>query len=303
MRLSSTKGRGAMNFLLAILSASAHSVNSVSLRLYQTKFQKSVADLRLYQGLVMLLAAILYWVLNDFSLKLETAGLLLALCYGLDLVLTGITVSICYQCGPMSLTSVISNACVVLPIADGCIFYNERLNLNQIIGCVLLFITFVLPCFERTSGSGKISWKWFPLILLAFFFNGMGAVLLNIYGRVADAAGRNAYLSIGYFTCALLYLVISLFHHKRMGLVPGKGFFSPLLALVLVCSALGSFLGNGILMALNIRMPATILYPMVNGGIGVLVAIVSCTVFKEKLTVRIWTGIVIGIAAIILIAV
>lgn len=299
MRLSSTKGRGAMNFLLAILSASAHSVNSVSLRLYQTKFQKSVADLRLYQGLVMLLAAILYWVLNDFSLKLETAGFLLALCYGLDLVLTGITVSICYQCGPMSLTSVISNACVVLPIAVGCIFYNERLNLNQIIGCVLLFITFVLPCFERTSGSGKISWKWFPLIILAFFFNGMGAVLLNIYGRAADAAGRNAYLSIGYFTCALLYLVISLFHHKRMGLVPGKGFFSPLLALVLVCSALGSFLGNGILMALNTKMPATILYPMVNGGIGVLVAIVSCTVFKEKLTVLKFIAILTGIASIV----
>ena len=119
------KGRGAMNFLLAILSASAHSVNSISLRLYQTNFQKSVADLRLFQGLAMLLAAVCYWGLNRFSLQLETAGLLLALCYGLDLVLTGITVSICYLCGPMSLTSVISNACVVLPIAVGCIFYQE----------------------------------------------------------------------------------------------------------------------------------------------------------------------------------
>lgn len=299
MILLSMKGRGVVNFLLAILSASAHSVNSVSLRLYQTRFQKSVADLRLYQGLVMLLAAILYWVLNGFSLKLETAGLLLALCYGLDLVLTGITVSICYQCGPMSLTSVISNACVVLPIAVGCIFYDETLNLNQIIGCILLFITFVLPCLERGTSSGKISWKWFPLIFLAFFFNGMGAVLLNIYGRVADAAGRNAYLSIGYFTCALLYLFISLFHHKRLGLTPGKGFFSPALALVLAGAALGSFLGNGILMALNTRMPATILYPMVNGGIGVLVAIVSCAVFKEKLTLLKLLALITGVASII----
>ena len=47
-----------MNFLLAILSASAHSVNSIGLRLYQTKLQKSVADLRLFQGLAMLLAAV-----------------------------------------------------------------------------------------------------------------------------------------------------------------------------------------------------------------------------------------------------
>ena len=121
-----------MNFLLALLSASAHSVNSISLRMYQTKLQKSMADLRLFQGLVMLIASVGYWVMNGFSLALETKGLLLALCYGLDLVLTGITVSTCYQCGPMSLTSVISNACVVLPIAVGCIFYREIMNVNQI---------------------------------------------------------------------------------------------------------------------------------------------------------------------------
>ena len=288
-----------MNFLLAVLSASAHSVNSVSLRLYQTKFQKTTADLRLFQGLAMLLAAVCYWGLNGFSLKLETTGVLLALCYGLDLVLTGITVSTCYLCGPMSLTSVISNACVVLPIAVGCIFYQEVMNFYQVLGIVLLGITLALPCFERSGSSGKIAWQWFPLILLAFFFNGMGAVLLNIYGRVADAAGRNAYLSIGYFVGAFFYLVISLFHHKRMGLKPGKGFFSPVLAIVLASSALGSFIGNGILMSLNTRMPATILYPMVNGGIGVLVAIVSCTIFKEKLTTLKFIAILTGIASIV----
>ena len=288
-----------MNFLLAILSASAHSVNSISLRLYQTKFQKTVADLRLFQGFVMLIASFGYFTLNGFSLRLDTAGLLLALCYGLDLVLTGVTVSICYQCGPMSLTSVISNACVVLPIAVGCIFYQEVMNLRQIIGIVLLGITLALPCFDGRNSGGKISWQWFPLILMAFFFNGMGAVLLNIYGRVADASGRNAYLAIGYFTGALLYLLISLFHHKRMDLKPGKGFFSPLLLPVLLGSALGSFIGNGILMSLNTKMPATILYPMVNGGIGVLVAAVSCTVFKEKLTKLKFIAILTGVASIV----
>ena len=288
-----------MNFLLAILSASAHSVNSISLRLYQTKLQKSVADLRLFQGLSMLLAAICYCGLNRFSLKLETAGLLLALCYGLDLVLTGITVSTCYLCGPMSLTSVISNACVVLPIAVGCIFYQEVMTFNQILGIILLAITLALPCFEGGSSGGKISWQWFPLILLAFFFNGMGAVLLNIYGRVADAAGRNAFLSIGYFVGAFFYLCISMYHHKRLDLKIGKGFFCPLLIVVLACACLGSFIGNGILMSLNTKMPATILYPMVNGGIGVLVAIVSCTFFKEKLTTLKFIAILTGIASII----
>lgn len=288
-----------MNFLLAVLSASAHSVNSVALRLYQTKMQKSMAGLRLYQGLSLLLSAVFYLALNSFSLALEPTGLFLALCYGLDLVLTGITVSTCYQCGPMSLTSVISNACVVLPIAVGCIFYKEVMNSFQIIGCVLLGITLTLPCFERRTGSGKISWKWFPLILLAFFFNGMGAVLLNIYGRVADASGRNAFLSIGYCVGALTYLCISFVHHKKAQIPFGKGFMMPWLPVILAASSLGSFIGNGILMRLNTSMPASILYPMVNGGIGVLVAVISCTVFKEKLTMLKLLAIITGIASIV----
>lgn len=288
-----------MNFLLAALSASAHSVNSVALRIYQTRMQKSMADLRLYQGISLLLSAFLYFTLNGFSLALEPKGVLLAIGYGLDLVLTGITVSTCYQCGPMSLTSVISNACVVLPIAVGCIFYREVMNTFQVIGCVLLGITLALPCFDGNTASGKIQWKWFPLILLAFFFNGMGAVLLNIYGRVADASGRNAFLSIGYFVGAMIYLCISLLHYKKAGQRFAKGFMAPWLPVLLATSSLGSFIGNGILMSLNISMPASILYPMVNGGIGVLVAVISCTVFKEKLTVRKLLAIITGVASIV----
>lgn len=288
-----------MNFLLAALSASAHSMGNIALRTYQTRLQKSMADLRLYQGLAMFLAALAYCVMNGFSLKLDTAGLLLALCYGLDLVLTGITVSTCFQCGPMSLTSVISNACVVLPIAVGCIFYQEVMNGSQILGCVLLAITLALPCFDGNSTSGKICWQWFPLIILAFFFNGMGAVLLNIYGRVADAAGRNAFLAIGYFVGAVIYLFISLFHYRKIHTPFASGFLSRLLFPLLLASSMGSFIGNGILMSLNTRMPASILYPMVNGGIGVLVAIVSCTLFKEKLTVLKLLAIITGVASII----
>ena len=74
---------------------------------------------------------------------------------------------------------------------------------------------------------------------------------------------------------------------------------SRLLPFLLLASSMGSFIGNGILMSLNTRMPATILYPMVNGGIGVIVAAVSCTVFKEKLTTLKFVAILTGVASII----
>ena len=53
-------------------------------------------------------------------------------------------------------------------------------------------------------------------------------------------------------------------------------------------------------MSLNTSMPASVLYPMVNGGIGVIVAIVSCTIFREKLTVPKVLAILTGLGAIVL---
>ena len=44
-------------------------------------------------------------------------------------------------------------------------------------------------------------------------------------------------------------------------------------------------------------------FPLINGGTIMLSAVCSGIFFKKKLTVRIWTGIAIGIAAIILIAI
>ena len=51
------------------------------------------------------------------------------------------------------------------------------------------------------------------------------------------------------------------------------------------------------------NIPGIIFFPLINGGTIMLSDVCSGIFFKEKLTVRTWTGIVIGIAAIILIAI
>lgn len=289
-----------MHILLAALSASAHSMNSVSIRVYQTRLQRSQADLRLFQAVYMAISALLYFLLNGLKLSLDGYGLFLALCYGLDLALTGLLTSTCFQCGPMSVTSVITNACVALPIAVGCIFYDERMSLPQILGLVLLAVTFGLSAVGGGKGKQAIQPKWYLLVVLAFLANGMGAVLLNIYGRVAGAGERNAYLTVGYFTASVLYFLVHLLLAQRHGKVVLGSFLKPLLAVLLLTASTGGFIGNGLLMSLNTSMPASVLYPMVNGGIGVLVAVISCTVFREKLTPPKAMAILTGLGAIVL---
>ena len=286
-----------MNFILALTSALAHSMGNISLRMYQTKLQRTTADLRLFQGLYIFAASVLYFLLAGLRLDLDRTGLLLALAYGLDLALCFMASAACYLCGPMSLTSIITNACVVLPILVGCVWYDERMSILQIIGCVLLGLTFLLSGLGSKGGT-KISLRWYPTVLIAFLLNGMGAVLLNIYGRVASAGGRNSFLSVGYFVASLILFGVFLTYKKETR-PKARSYVRPMLIVLVATSCLGSFIGNGILMSLNTKLPASLLYPLVNGGIGVFVAIASCVVFREKLTVLRLVTIWVGLSAIV----
>jgi multidrug transporter EmrE-like cation transporter len=78
-----------------------------------------------------------------------------------------------------------------------------------------------------------------------------------------------------------------------------KALVRPLLLLVIAMGGFGGFIGNSILMSLNTAMPASLLYPLVNGGIAVIVAIMSCVIFKEKLTLQRALTILVGLAAIV----
>lgn len=291
-----------MHLLMALLSATAHSMGSVAVRTYQTKLQRSMADFRLYQTVVALVVSLSNLILSGFVVELDRMGLLLGLCYGLDLALTGILTAKCFACGPMSLTSVITNACVLLPIAVGCIWYQEVMTAPQIIGCLLLAACFVLSAVNPKKNSGEksgIPAKWYLLVFLAFFCNGMGAVLLNIYGRVAAAGQRNSFLALGYFVSALIYLANHFMIRRKTGSVEFRKIVCPLLGLLLLMSSMGGFIGNSILMSLNTVMPASVLYPLVNGGIAVIVAVFSCVIFREKLTLQRLLTILVGLAAIV----
>ena len=295
------KARNTMNFLLALCSATAHSMNSAATRTYQTKIQRSPADFRLYQVIAALMVSFLNFASGGFVLRLDPLGLFLAVCYGVDMAATGILTATCFACGPMSLTSVITNACVVLPIAVGCLWYDEVMTGPQIVGCVLLAATFVLSAVnpQKKAANNAIPAKWYLLVFFAFFCNGVGAVLLNIYGRVAAAGQRSSYLALGYAIAAVLYFCSHRWLVHKHGPVQIKALVRPLLLLVIAMGGFGGFIGNSILMSLNTAMPASLLYPLVNGGIAVIVAIMSCVIFKEKLTLQRALTILVGLAAIV----
>ena len=63
-----------MHILLALLSAAAHASSMASVRMYQTRLQKSVVDFRLFQAVYIFAASMAYFVLSGFRLELDACG-------------------------------------------------------------------------------------------------------------------------------------------------------------------------------------------------------------------------------------
>jgi len=291
-----------MHVLLALLSASAHAVSNLSTRMYQTACQKTLADFRLFQALMAIVAAVLNLILAGFVVEAEPLGLILGLCYGVALAAAAMLVAACYACGPMSLTGVIVSACLVLPIAVGCIWYGEVMTGTQILGCVLLAATFLMsavnPKADRKAKTA-IPAKWYLLVSLAFFSNGMCAVLQNIYGRTAAVEQSNAFMAFGFLVSAVIFGADVFRLSRKYCPVEKKTVLRPGMLLLVLLAAFGSFLGNLLLMYLNTAMPASVLYPLVNGSLAVIVSLLSCVVFREKMTVQRALTILVGLGAIV----
>lgn len=84
---------------------------------------------------------------------------------------------------------------------------------------------------------------------------------------------------------------------KKQPVIYNKLFFIPAVLL-----SLSVVFANKLNLILVANIPGIIFFPLINGGTIMLSAISSGIFFKEKITARIWTGITIGIVAIILIA-
>ena len=111
----------------------------------------------------------------------------------------------------------------------------------------------------------------------------------------------NTFLLLAFFfmliSAAIFKLALSLKNEKQP-VTYNRLFFVPAILL-----SLSVVFANKLNLILVANIPGIIFFPLINGGTIMLSAVCSGIFFKEKLTVRIWMGIVIGIAAIILIAV
>lgn len=204
--------------------------------------------------------------------------------------------------GPMSFTTVIVSFSTLLTALSGALFWNEKLKWLQIVGIVLMVISFVFAV-ERKQDEKRASWKWLLFCLIAAACSGGIGLMQKIHQTSIHKGELNAFLIVAFIVLGSISAIFALFAKmkEKTSLLPrgkngGRSWW--LFALMAVgggCAAVN----NKLNLYLSGVMDSAVFFPIVNGGGLVLATVAALVVFHEKLTKKQWCGVVVGTLSVL----
>ena len=214
-----------------------------------------------------------------------------------------------FEYGSLSLSSLFNSFSVLVPVVVSFIFWGEQLFLKQGFGLVLLLVVFVISSRATSGEEGMekqgISVKWVLFITPAVLLTGMMMVIQKWHQILMPGEQVGEFLilvfSIAFAICAVGFFVSRLLMKSRgtpaLPLIPDKKFLG-----VVGMAGIATPLGNIILVLLASRIPSVLLFPGNQGGVVILVSVISMLVLKERISGIGKLALVLGIVAIVLLA-
>ena len=235
--------------------------------------------------------------LGTFSLVSIGLGVLIGIADITVLVATLKALSI----GPFSYTIIITSLGSVISALSG-YFFGESVSFVQYIGIGLMIVCLLLsPESSADNNEKKASFKWLALCILAACCSGAIGVTQKIHQNTRYSDERAALL-VGAFAFSVIFSVVMLALDK------GKKSANPISVskwVVLGLPAIAGFLfafQHSINLYLSGAMPAIIVFPLINLLPMIISMTVGFIIFKEKLTVKRWLGLLCGIASSVLVS-
>lgn len=199
--------------------------------------------------------------------------------------------------GPYSIQSIIGMfGCVMLPLLFETVLWNVRLSAMQMLGLLAILFSFIYLNLnnKETIGIQKGFYGWAALL---FFANGIYSTIVVAQQRWTGYSQRCEMIAVTFLTLAavsMLYLIFgckttvkSAFHLKKS-----------CWCCALASSAALSAAMNLLVILLG-HVNASILYPIQNSAILILLVLLSAVHLREKISKLTIAGIVFALAGIV----
>ena len=200
--------------------------------------------------------------------------------------------------GPASVTTFISCASLIVPCFFGFLALNETVSVLQWIGIALLLFSMYLTVSPRNDGSMTPKWKYWCAVF--FLVSGIIGSMLKLIRSSPEKESMNQIMFCGAVLSTVCYFAAArLVSRKQAGRgpeIPRFAILPMLLCGVITCSY------QWINFHLSGRLPASVLFPIFNGSLILIVTAVSVPFFHEKLDRKQIIGLVLGLPALIMVA-
>ena len=280
-----------MNYILLAFSCFCNSMKSVFAKKSNAFLNEmhTVYTYNFYMFFVAFLIALPRGITQINATSFPTIAL--AVFYGTAMVFGQTFLIKAMEIGEVSVSTLFYSCGFLIPTFVSVFVYNENLKLLQVVGVVLILISFLIST-EKFENSGR---KWFSFAILSFFSNGLIGLSQKIFRMSAYKGEQNVFLAISFLVGAIVAFFMM---PKNFKVPPSRGFLQ---------TVIGSGAMLGLVNVINVHvsglLPGIIVFPVVNGGSIIVSAILARILVKEKLTFRKKLGITIGVIAICLIAI
>ncbi|MBE5816303.1 MAG: hypothetical protein E7315_01100 [Clostridiales bacterium] len=300
------------NPILLVISMSAALVGGMLKKLLTDRFENSTRAYQLYNAIVSIVAAVCLFVVST-NMSASTFTILLALLFGLVTLIQQITNMQALEVGPFSYTSVIISLSTLIPTLSGVIIWNETISFVQIIGIVLMVACIILSV-DFKSNQKKASLKWLGYCAAAFICTGFIGVMQKWHQNSAYKGELDAFLVIAFlfsFLTSTVFFIVQSIRRKKTtvhqneqkegtAVINKKSVIAFLPILIMVISGICVAANNKLNLFLSGAMPSAVFFPIVNGGGLVLSLLAVIVLFKERLSLKQWIGVILGIISVVL---
>ncbi len=206
-----------------------------------------------------------------------------------------------YDRGSMGATSLFGNSSLVVVVLFGVIAYDEPFGWMKIVGVLgVLFALTMLALPEKKEEGKSFNWAWLVFCFVVLFANSSLSVASKFRQETAGGSNPFAYMALCFtftFLAGSVAYAVSQFKKNTLK----EDFRSAKEnALPIALQTVGNTGSNLLVTFLSSRVDGSLLYP-VNMGLGLIITVLcGFIVFKEKATWKNVTGILVGVAAIIL---
>ena len=167
-----------INYLLLFTSVFLDTFKNIYYNYFGKNMMKGTRDTLLFNT-VSCVGAVIYFICRGADFSISSYSMIMAAVFGFVTVGAQYFGLLSMGLGPMSYSVLFTYLSMLIPTIFGVVYYGSMTTGAQIVGIILMLVTFVLSC--ELKGDTKVSIKWILAVFASFLGWGLVGVCQQLH--------------------------------------------------------------------------------------------------------------------------